>query len=120
MHYDHTVKVMNNFQGLDLVDRVPKELWTEVCNAVREAMTKTIPRAKWLSEEALQIAEERGEMKGKGERERHTQQNAEFQRIAREMEKALAPHSSTPPWKIPWTEEPGGLQSMGSHRVGHD
>ena len=60
-----------------------EELWTEVCNAVREAMTKIIPRAKWLSEEALQIAEERGEMKGKGERERHTQQNAEFQRIAR-------------------------------------
>ena len=87
MHYDHTVKVMNSFQGLDLVDRLTKELWTEVCNAVREAMTKTIPKkkkckkAKWLSEEALQIAEERGEMKGKGERERYTQQNAEFQRI---------------------------------------
>ena len=71
---------------------MPKELWTEVCNAVREAMTKTIPKkkkckkAKWLSEEALQIAEERGEMKGKGERERYTQQNAEFQRIARREE----------------------------------
>ena len=83
---------MNRFRGLDLVDRVPKELWTEVCNAVREAMTKTIPKkkkckkAKWLSEEALQIAEERGEMKGKGEGERYTQQNAEFQRIARREE----------------------------------
>ena len=71
---------------------MPKELWTEVCNAVREAMTKTIPKkkkckkAKWLSEEALQIAEERGEMKGKGEGERYTQQNAEFQRIARREE----------------------------------
>ena len=71
---------------------MPKELWTEVCNAVREAMTKTIPKkkkckkAKWLSEEALQIAEERGVMKGKGERERYTQQNAEFQRIARREE----------------------------------
>ena len=85
----------NIFKGLDLVDRVPKELWTEVCNAVREAMTKTIPKkkkckkAKWLSEEALQIAEERGEMKGKGEGERYTQQNAEFQRIARRDKKAF-------------------------------
>ena len=73
---DNIVEMTNRFKGLDLVDRVPKELWTEVCNAVREAMTKTIPKkkkckkAKWLSEEALQIAEERGEMKGKGERER--------------------------------------------------
>ena len=93
MHYDHTVKVTNSFQGLDLVDRVPKELWTEVCNTVWEAMTKTIPKkkkckkAKWLSEEALQI--ERKEMKGKGEKERYIQQNAEFQRIARRDKKVF-------------------------------
>ena len=62
---------------------MPKELWTEVCNAVREAMTKIIPRAKWLSEEALQIAEERREAKGKGEKEKYIHLKAEFQRIAR-------------------------------------
>ena len=61
--YDYTVEVMNRFKGLDLVDRVPEELWMEVCNTVQEAVTKTIPKkkkcnkAKWLSEEALQIAE---------------------------------------------------------------
>ena len=61
--YDYTVEVMNRFKGLDLVDRVPEELWTEVHNLVQEAVTKTIPKkkkckkAKWLSEEALQIAE---------------------------------------------------------------
>ena len=71
--YDYTVKVTNRFKGLDLTDRVSKELWMEVCNTVQEAVTKTIPKekkckkAKWLSEEALQIAEER--RKGKGERE---------------------------------------------------
>ena len=65
----------NRFKRLDLVDRVPEELWTEVCNNVQEAVTKTIPKkkkckkAKWLSKEALQIAEERREVKGKGERE---------------------------------------------------
>ena len=66
--YDVTVEVMNRFKGLDLVDRQPKELWTEVCNIVQEAMTKTIPKerkckkAKWLSEKALQITEERREV----------------------------------------------------------
>ena len=80
---------MNRFKGLDLVDRVPEELWTEVGNLVQEAVTKTIPKkkkcrkAKWLSEELLQIAEERREAKSKGERERYIQLNAEFQRIAR-------------------------------------
>ena len=70
-------------------DRVPEELWTEVHNIVQEVVTKTIPKkkkckkAKWLSEEALQIAEKRREMKGKGDRERYTQLNAEFQRIVR-------------------------------------
>ena len=80
---------MNRFKGLDPVDRVPEELWTEVHNTVQEAVNKTIPKkkkckkAKWLSEEALQIAEERREVKGKGERERYIQLNVEFQRIAR-------------------------------------
>ena len=61
--YDYIVQVMNRFKGLDLVDRVPEELWMEVCNTVQEAVTKTIPKkqkckkAKWLSEEALQITE---------------------------------------------------------------
>ena len=71
------MKVTNRFKGLDLIDRVPEELWTEVCNIVLEAVIKTIPKkkkckkAKWLSEEALQIAEERREVKGKGEKERY-------------------------------------------------
>ena len=83
------MEVTNRFKGLDLTDRVPEELWTEVCNNVQEAVTKTIPKkkkckkAKWLSEEALQIVEKRREGKGKRERETHTQLNAEFQRIAR-------------------------------------
>ena len=80
---------MNRFKGLDLVDRVPEELWAEVHNIVQEAVSKTIPRTKnckktkWLSEEALRIAEERREVKSKGEKERYTQLNAEFQRIAK-------------------------------------
>ena len=75
----------NRFKGLDLIDGVPKELWTEVCNTVQEAVIKTIPtrkkckKAKWLSEEALQIAEKRRDAKGKGEKERCTYLNAEFQ-----------------------------------------
>ena len=78
----------NRFKGLDLIDRVPDELWTEVCDIVWEAGIKTIPKkkkckkAKWLSEEALQIAEKRRESKGKGEKERYIHLNAEFQRIA--------------------------------------
>ena len=80
--YDYTVEVMNRFKGLDLEDRGSEELWTEVHDIVQEAVTKTIPKkkkctkAKWLSEEALQIAEERREAKSKGERERHPQLNA--------------------------------------------
>ena len=83
----------NRFKGLDHIDRVPEELCTEVLNIVQETVTKTIPKkkkckkAKWLSEEALQIAEERREMKSKGERERYTHLNAEFQRIARRDKK---------------------------------
>ena len=79
----------NRFKGLDLIDRVPEELWMEVCDTVQEAVIKTIPRekerkkTKWLSEETLQIAEKRREEKGKGEKERHIHLNAEFQRIAR-------------------------------------
>ena len=74
--YNYTVEATNRFEGLDLVDRVPEELWTEVCNTVQDAVTKTNPKkkkyrmAKWLSEEALQIFEKRREAKGKGERER--------------------------------------------------
>ena len=74
--YDYTVEVMNRFKELDLVDRVPEELWTEVCNIVWEAATKTIPKKKkckkekWLSEEASQIPGERREAKNKREGER--------------------------------------------------
>ena len=87
--------MMNRFKGLDLVDRVPEELWTKVCNIVQEAVTriflkeKKCNKAKRLSQEALQISEERREVKGKEERERYTQLNAEFQRIARRDMKAL-------------------------------
>ena len=78
------MEVTNRLKGLDMVDRVPEELWMEVRNIVQEAVTKTIPKKnkgkkeKWLSEEALQIAEERREAKGKGEKERYTHLNAEF------------------------------------------
>ena len=93
--YDYTMEVTNRFKGLDLVDRMPAELWMEVCTIVQEIVTKNIPKrkrckkAKWLSEEALQIAEERREVKAKGQRERYTQLNAEFQRIARRHKKAF-------------------------------
>ena len=93
--YDYTVEVMNGFKQLDLIDRVPEELQMEVCNTVQEAVTKIIPKkkkckkAKWLSEETLQIAEERREAKGKGERERCTQLNAEFQGITKRNKKGL-------------------------------
>ena len=85
----------NIFNGLDLIDRVPEELWTEVHNIVQEAGIKAIPqkneckKAKWLSEETLQIAEKRTEVKSKGEKERYTHFNAEFQRIARRDRKAF-------------------------------
>ena len=74
--YDYTVEVRNRFKGLDLIDRVPDELWTEVHAIVQETGIKTIPKkkeckkAKWVSEEALQIALRRGEVKSKGEKER--------------------------------------------------
>ena len=85
----------NRFRGLDLIDRVPEELWTEVCDVLQETVIKTITKkkkckkAKWLSEEALQIAEKRREVKGKGEKERYTHLIAEFQRIARRDKKAF-------------------------------
>ena len=81
--YDCTLEVTNRFRGLDLIDKVPEELWTEVNNIVQEMVTKTIPKikkckkAKWLSEEALKIAEKRSE-KGKGEKERYIHLYAEF------------------------------------------
>jgi len=93
--YDYTVEGRNIFKGLGLIDRVPEELWTEVCDIVQESGIKTIPKkkkhkkAKWLSEEALQIAEKRREAKGKGEKERYTHLNAEFQRITRRDKKSF-------------------------------
>ena len=83
--YDYKVEVRNRFKGLDLIDRVPDELWNEVRDTVQETGIKTIPmekkckRAKWLSGEALQIAVKRREVKTKGEKERYTHLNAEFQ-----------------------------------------
>ena len=89
------MEVTNRFKGIDLIDRVPEELWTEVCDIVEEAVTKTIPKkkkckkAKWLLEKALQISEKRREAKGKGGKERYTHLNAEFQRIPRRDKKAF-------------------------------
>ena len=85
----------NRFKGLDLIDRVPDELWTEVPNIVQETGIKTIPmekkckKAKWLCEEALQIAVKRREAKSKGKKERYKHLNAEFQRITRRDKKAF-------------------------------
>ena len=93
--YDYTVEVRNRLKGLDLIDKVPDELWTEVRDIVQETGIKTIPKkkkckkAKWLSEEALQIAVKRREVKSKGEKERYTNLNAEFQRTARRDKKAF-------------------------------
>ena len=93
--YDYTVEVKNRFKGLDLIDSVPDELWTEVHDIVQETGIKSIrkkkkcKKAKWLSEEALQIAVKRREVKSKGEKERYTHLNAEFQRIARRDKKAF-------------------------------
>ena len=88
------MEVRNRFKGLDLIDRVPVEIWTEARDIVQDVVTKTIPKkrkckkAKWLSEEALQIAKRR-EAEGKGEKERYTHLNAEFLRIARRDMKAF-------------------------------
>ena len=94
IHYNYRVEVRNRFKGLDLV-RVPDELWTEVRDIVQETEVKTIPmekkckKAKWLSEEALQIAVKRREAKSKGGKERYTHLNAKFQRRARRNKKAF-------------------------------
>ena len=93
--YDYTVEVRNRFKGLDVIDRVPDELWTEVHDIVQETEIKAIPmekkckKAQWLSEEALQIAVKRREAKSKGEEERYKHLNAAFQRIARRDKKAF-------------------------------
>ena len=89
------MEVRNRFKGLDLIDRVPDELWTEVCDIVQETgittilMEKKCKKAKWLSEEALQIGMKRREAKIKGEKERYTHLKAEFQRIARRDKNAF-------------------------------
>ena len=91
--YDYTVEVTSRFKGLGLIDRVPDELWTEVRDIVQETGIKTIPKkkkckkAKWSSQEALQIAVKRREAKSTGEKERYKHLNAEFQRIARRDKK---------------------------------
>ena len=88
IHCDYTVEVTNRFKGLDVIDRMPEELWMEVHNVSRESVTKSISKkrkckkAKWLSDEALQIAEERREVKSREERGKYIQLNAQFQRIA--------------------------------------
>ena len=93
--YDYTVEVRNRFKGLDLIDRVPDELWMEASDIVQETGIKTIPmeknckKAKWLSGEALQIAMKRREAKSKGEKERYKHLNVEFQRTARRDKKAF-------------------------------
>ena len=93
--YDYTVEVRNRFKGLDLIERVHEEPWTEVSDIVQETGIKTIPKkkkfkkAKWLSEEALQIAVKIREVKSKGEKERYKHLNAEFQRIAKRDKKAF-------------------------------
>ena len=99
------MEVTNRFKGLDLIDRVPEELWVEVHNIVLKAVIKTIPKkkkckkAKWLSEEALQIAVKRRESKSKGEKERYTHLNAEFQRTARRDKKAFPSDQCKEIWK---------------------
>ena len=93
--YDYTVEVRNRFKGLDLIDRLPGELWMEVRDIVQETVIKTIPmgkkynKAKRLSEEGLQTAVKRREVKSKGEKERYIHLNTEFQRIAKRDKKAF-------------------------------
>ena len=87
------MEVTNRFEGLDLIDRVPEELWMEFWDIVQETVIKTIlkkkksKKAKWLSEKALQTSEKRWDVKGEGEKERYTQLNADFQSIARRDKK---------------------------------
>ena len=94
--YDYTVEVTNRFKGLYLIDRVPEELWMKVYDIIQETMIKNIPKKnkckkeKWLSEEALQIAEKWRQAKGKGEKERYIHLNVEFQKIAGEIRKSYS------------------------------
>ena len=106
------MEVRNRFKGLDLIDRMPDELWNEVRDIVQEIGIKTIPmekkckKAKWLSGEALQIALKRREVKSKGEKERYKHLNAEFQRIARRDKKAFfSDHMLRVPLKIRESQE---------------
>ena len=93
--YNYSVEETNRFKGLDLIDRVPEEPWMEVHDIVQEAVIKSIPKkkkckkAKWLTEEALQIVVKGREVKNKGETERYTYLSAEFERIARRDKKAF-------------------------------
>ena len=93
--YDYTVEMINRFKGLDLIDKVPGDLWVEVCDIVHHAGIKTIPKkekckkAKWLSQDALQMAEKITEAKGKREKERYSHLNAELQSITRTDKKAF-------------------------------
>ena len=97
---DYTMEVTNRFKGLDLIDRVPGELWMEVHDTVQEAVIKTIPKKKkcknekWLSEEALQIAVKRREAKGKGENERYTHFNQSFKEERGEIKKPSSVNSA--------------------------
>ena len=112
--YDYTVEVTNRFKGLDLIDRVTKELWTEVGDIVQKVVIKTIPKkrnckkATWLSEEALQVAEKRREVKGKGKKKRYTNLDAKFKRIAKRDKKAfLSDQCKEIDWKkIEWERLP--------------
>ena len=102
--YDYTVEVRNRFKGLDLIDRVPDELWMEVRDTVQEAVIKTIPKkkkyrkAKWLSDNSLQISEKRRETKGKAEKERYTNLNVAFQRISSVQFSHSVVFDSAAPW----------------------
>ena len=95
IHYNYKLEVTNRFKGLDLINRLHEELWTEVRDTVQEAVIKTIPkkkkckRAKWLFEEALQLAEKRKDTKGKREKKIYIHLNAVFQRITRRDKKAF-------------------------------
>ena len=106
--YDYTVEVRNQFKGPDLIDRVPDELWTEVRDIIQETGIKTVPKKKkckkanCLCQEALQIAVKRREAKSKGEKERYTYLNADFQRIARRNKKAFLSNQCKERKTIEW------------------
>ena len=105
------MEVTNRFKGLYLIDRVPEELWTKVHNIIQKVVIKTSPKkkkykkAKWLSEEALQIAEKRRDTKGNGKKERYTCLNAEFQRIARRDKKAFLSDQCKEIEEIEWERQ---------------